>query len=150
VDQDDSTIVAYSPTALSKGGAQVPFAGFITAGSGFGESIAFDSSGDLWTGGLDGTVAEYTPSQLTTVSSPTPSVLIHIGSSTIPAALAFDASGDLWVGEEAGGRLYMYTPAQIRSSGSPTPTTTITNNGHSLGLPTGVAFSPHAAYLPLH
>jgi sugar lactone lactonase YvrE len=150
VDQADSAIVGYAPTALSKGGAQVPFAGFMTAGSGFGVSIAFDSAGDLWTGGLDGTVAEYTPAQLTTVSSPTPSVLIHIGTSTIPAGLAFDASGDLWVADEAGGKLRMYTPAQLRTSGSPTPTTTITNNGHSFGLPTTIAFSPHPAYLPLH
>lgn len=150
VDQADSVIVGYAPSALTKGGAQVPFAGFTTAGSGFGVSIAFDSAGDLWTGGLDGTVAEYTPAQLTSVGSPTPSVLINIGSHTIPAGLAFDASGDLWVGEEAGGKLYMYTPAQIRSTGSPTPTTTIANNGHSLGLPSGLAFSPHAVSLPLH
>ncbi len=148
-DQNDSALVELSPAALAKGGSPLP-AGGIMLPSGAPLSIAFDAAGNLWEGGVHGTIAKYTPQMLATVGSPTPAVLITVGTSTLPAALAFDASGDLWVAEEAGGRLLMYTPLQLQTSGAPTPTTKLSNNGNSLGLPTSLAFSPHASSLPLH
>ncbi len=149
VDTNDSTIVEFNPAQLIKGGTLEP-AGGIQPTGGFGISIAFDSAGDLWTGGLDGVVTEYTPAQISTVGAPTPTVTLNIGAHALPAALAFDASGDLWVAEEAGGKLYMYTPGQLKAGGSVTPTTTLTKNGLSLGPPTGLAFAPHSPALPLH
>lgn len=147
---DDSTVVAYSPSALNKGGPQVPFAGIALA-TGSAWSLAFDSSGDLWVGDLHG-LKEFPPSDLSGVGSPTPAVALDLGTPII-AAIAFDASGDLWAGDQAAGKIYMFTPEQFRVSGSPTPATTISNpspQDGTIGLPTGLAFSPHAVALPLH
>ena len=146
----DSVVVGYSAAQLATGGAITPIGGISnTAGHGtFG--VAFDAAGNLWVAAILGQISKFTPDQLTSLGAPVPSVVISGGGLLGPVSLAFNASGSLWVADEIGGQLIKYTTAQLASGGSPVPAVIIHNTGGSVQQPTDLAFSPHAAGLPIH
>jgi hypothetical protein len=64
--------------------------------------------------------------------------------------MAFDNSGALWMADNQGSKLVRYTANQLTTSGSKPPAVTISATSHSIDLPAGVAFSPHAPGLPVN
>jgi ligand-binding sensor domain-containing protein len=146
----DSVVVGYSAAQLATGGAITPIGGISnTAGHGtFG--VAFDAAGNLWVAAILGQISKFTPDQLTSLGAPVPSVVISGSGLLGPVAFAFDASGSLWVADELGAQLVKYTTSQLAAGGSPVPAVIIHNTGGSVQQPTDLAFSPHAAALPIH
>jgi secreted PhoX family phosphatase len=152
--ENNSTLVAYTPSQLSASGSPTPAVTLTMARQ--PAALAFDSTGNLWVIEISYGINEFSPAQLA-VSGTTPTPVVQLtgnGTSTgNPVALAFDNSGDLWVADYAFGKVahsgtvVEYTANQLAASGAPTPTVTL--GGTSLGNPTALAFDPHALNLPL-
>jgi len=152
----NGTVESLSPTALSAGGSQtasvvitvpVPSLSVPTMPT----YVAFDAAGNLWVATMYNTVLEYQTSQLATSGAPTPAITLSLpGTGVIPNGLAFDNSYNLWVASYGLPTTVMeFTPAQIHTGGAQAPTVTLTESGvvnYSIGL----AFRPHASFLPLH
>jgi sugar lactone lactonase YvrE len=153
----NGTVESLSPTALSAGGSQtasvvitvpVPSLSVPTMPT----YVAFDAAGNLWVATMYNTVLEYQTSQLATSGAPTPAITLSLpaGTGVMPNGLAFDNSYNLWVASYGLPTTVMeFTPAQIHTGGAQTPTVTLTESGvvnYSIGL----AFRPHASFLPLH
>lgn len=153
----DSTVLGFTPSQLATSGEPVPTLGIInTTATSNALSLAFDAKGNLWVCNLTDTLAEYTPDQLTSIGSPTPAVTIVEPFSTLeePGPIAFDNSGALWIADAQRSKLLRFMPGQLATSGAPAPSITISPVGSgvaaSMALPYGMAFSPHAAGLPLN
>jgi sugar lactone lactonase YvrE len=151
------TVESFNPAALSAGGSQtasvvitvpVPSLSVPTMPT----YLAFDAAGNLWVATVYNTVLEYQTSQLATSGAPTPAITLSLpaGTGVTPNGLAFDNSYNLWVASYGLPTTVMeFTPAQIHTGGAQTPTVTLTESGvvnYSIGL----AFRPHASFLPLH
>ncbi len=103
----------------------------ISVGLDVPNSLAFDSSGDLWVANFgDRTVVEYRRQQLS--GGPVvPALTISSGRSgslNSPAGMAFDASGDLWVANDLSNTLVEYSKTSL-THGPVVPDVTITSEG---------------------
>jgi hypothetical protein len=150
VNYGDSTVVGFSPTQLAKSGRPIPYAGLSGAqGTTNCLTMAFDAQGDLWLASLTDSVSEYTPSELTSIGAPNPVVVLTLGHAVEEIqALAFDNSGALWVLDNQQNHLLRYMPNQLTTSGTPTASVVVDVGAGT--FPQWVAFSPHAAGLPLN
>ena len=139
--QDDSSLVAFSPTALAYSGsanATVVISstnGSLSAPTG----LAFDRQHRLWVANShNGTIVRFDRAQLVSSGSPVPSVIISgLGQ---PAAVAFDASGSLWYSDIRRNKLASFSEAQIGASGFLAPQVVISALAASLANPAGIAF----------
>ncbi len=147
----DSTVVGFSPSQIATSGRPLPFAGLSGArGTTNCLTMAFDAQGDLWVGTLSDSISEFTPSQLTSIGAPNPAVVLALSPHVVEEiqALAFDNSGALWVLDNQMNHLLRYMPDQLTTSG--TPTASVTVDVGAGAFPQWIAFSPHAAGLPLN
>ena len=115
----------------------------ISVGLDVPNSLAFDSSGDLWVANFgDRTVVEY-PRQQLSGGPVVPALTISSGPSgslNSPAGMAFDASGDLWVANDLSNTLVEYSKTSL-TYGPVVPDVTITSDGSkSLSGPYALAF----------
>ena len=139
--QDDSSLVAFSPTALAYSGssnATVVISstnGSLSAPTG----LAFDKQHRLWVANShNGTIVRFDRAQLASSGSPVPSVIISgLGQ---PAAVAFDASGSLWYSDIRRNKVASFSEAQITASGFLAPQVVISALAASLANPAGIAF----------
>jgi sugar lactone lactonase YvrE len=98
------------------------------------DSVAVDSSGDLWVANSTGTVVEYGRAELSE-ASPIPTVTISGGASghlVNPFGLSLDPSGDLWVADGGTGTVVEFAKAQLARSGSPVPVFNLSPSNCSL------------------
>lgn len=147
----DSTVVGFSPGQLATSGRPLPYAGLSGApGTTNCLTLAFDAKGDLWVANLTDSIAEFTPSQLTSIGAPNPAVVLALSPHVVQEiqSLAFDNSGSLWVLDNQQHHLLRYMPDQFTASGTPTASVTVDVGANT--LPAWIAFSPHAAGLPLN
>jgi len=156
-DFGNGTVESFSPAALSGGGSQtasvvitvpVPSLTVPTMPT----YLAFDAAGNLWVATMYNTVLEYQTAQLGTSGAPTPAITLSLpaGMGVTPNGLAFDNSYNLWVASFGLPTTVMeFTPAQIHTGGAQTPAVTLTESG-AVNYSIGLAFSPHASFLPLH
>jgi hypothetical protein len=129
--------VEFTKTQLAESGSP---AGRVTIHNDDLCSVAFDRSGDLWSGNPD-TVFEFTRAQLAKSGSPAPRVSISSDSLSRPCRPTFDSSGDMWAANydgSGGSTVVEFTKAQLAKSGSLTPWVTISSP--SLESPGDVAF----------
>ena len=138
--QADSTLVAFSPTALGRSGSSnatvvISSNGEVSAPTG----IAFDKQHRLWVANSrNGTIVRFDRAQLASSGSPAPSVIISgLGQ---PAALAFDASGSLWYSDIRRNKLAKFSEAQLSTSGFLAPEVVISALAASINNPAGIAF----------
>lgn len=143
---DNDTLVMYTPSQLSTGGALTATVVISDDGSGSLSGpggIAFDSAGGLWVADYSNdTLVKFSPAQLASSGTPTPAVTLSAtagGSIAEPNDVAFDSSGDLWVSNDNTGTIVRFDASQLASSGTPTPATTIASSSLG-GNPTGLAF----------
>ena len=106
-------------------------------------SLAFDSSGDLWVANF-GSRAVVDPRRQQLSGGPVvPALTISSGRSgslNSPAGMAFDASGDLWVANDLSNTLVEYSKISL-THGPVVPDVTITSEGSkSLSGPYALAF----------
>jgi streptogramin lyase len=146
----DSTVVGFSPSQIATSGRPLPYAGLSgSQGTTNCLTMAFDAQGDLWVGTLTDSVSEFTAGQLTSIGAPNPAVVLALGHTVQEIqALAFDNSGALWVLDNQRNKLLRYAPDQLTTSGAPMAADTI--NVGTGTFPQWIAFSPHAAGLPLN
>jgi hypothetical protein len=115
------------------------------------QSLAFDSSGDLFVSNFDGTpgdsggsVVEFTPSQYDQSGTLDIAPYATLGGSDTgldgPWGLAFDSSGNLFVANELGDSITEYAPGAMGGDASPANTLSGTDTG--LDYPAGVAVDP--------
>ncbi len=115
-----------------------------TINSAGAESIAFDTSGNLWLspGPIGHTVVEYAKNELAKSGSPTPKVTI---TSTIffpPNGVTFDNAGNLWLASQGAsdpGTVAEFTKQKLDQSGPPTPQKVV--GGASTGLDGSLALA---------
>lgn len=109
--------------------------------------LAFEPAGNLWVSlGVINKLVKFAPSQLVTgLAVPTLTLSGTETSLSSPRAMAFDASGNLWVANSGGNSILEFTASQLASSGAPVPNVIV----GTTSAPTGLAFYPHAANLPL-
>jgi hypothetical protein len=132
----------YSAAQLAASTSGAPTTALAT-GSSSDFGAAFDAKGNLWVTQFTGNaIVEYTASQLGSSGAPAPAVTLNASAGSLNgvAGLAFDASGNLWVANTVSSTVVEFTTGQLASSGSPTPAVTLSANGGSLNVPTGVAF----------
>jgi hypothetical protein len=149
-------IAVYAPITLQNLSAKtraVPTPVAVLSSNGVGVTIAFDSSGNLWTTDPNG-FEEFTAAELAalaTNSSPTPAVTIAYRGMT-PSYLAFDQNGNLWVGYSTNPlSIIRFPAAAITPGGSGTPDIILTPNvtGGGSTIFSGLALSPIPSNLPL-
>ncbi len=166
VDTLPGNLQEFTPSQISKGGAQTPAVTLTGPGLQFVSSIAFDVTGNLWLTNDADTIAEYTAAQLAAGGAQTPNVIILDGATPCifpnqgpppfcngPDGLAFDNSSNLWVAHgvaTSSETIVQYTASQLTASGSPTPAVSLTTNGTSIIGAVGLTFYPHAAGLPIY
>ena len=141
----NNTLVEFTASQLTASGSPTPAVTLSARGGSLAgpDSLAFDSSGDLWAANAgNSTVVEYAPSQLTTNgSAPTPAATLSstaTHSLDSPVGLAFDPSGNLWVSDDSNNSLVEFAPGQL-ATGSPTPTATIVGTATGIDEPGGIA-----------
>jgi len=147
-----STVVEYTASQLAAGGSPTPAITLTDTAIAGPIGLAFDSSGNLWITAVgsypyDGHIVEYTAASLTALN-PKPAVSFPVlnSNAAYPTGLAFDDSGNLWYADARQNQIAEYAAASL-SSGFPSIVTTI-NNVPLLDA-VAIAFSPHAASLPL-
>lgn len=119
------------------------------------DALAFDADGNLWSTSFGGNIIyKLTPADLTpagTSKDVVPSVQIAVTVGALPESLAFDESGGLWL-TYSQGKLARLAPSQLGTSttaGDSTIPETILASAN-IGYPSGMAFYPAAAALPLY
>lgn len=100
--------------------------------------VAFDPSGDLWTGSLCAATVEYQPQQISSTGAPNPVAYIQPGG---VADLTFDSSGNLW--RALGASIDEYNAANLQFAPDVTPDMTIA--GSATQIATAVSLSMDAS-----
>jgi streptogramin lyase len=152
-----SAIIEYSASQLTTSGSPTPAVTLTGSAIDWPLMLAFDSTGNLWVSNSaydtpPGRIVEYAAAALGVTGSPTPTTIINLPTRTYqpnPVGIAFDNSGNLWYADVYNSRIGEYSTTQLASGGGNlTPAIEIPNP--SLGAGVEIAFSPHAAALPLH
>jgi len=131
---NDSTLVEYTPSQLATSGSPTPAATLLNDNGSLEDvvEIAFDGAGNLWAANYGSSqLSEFTPAQLNCgcgTSTPTPTVAITGSGVDNVSGLTFDAEGNLWTGNCSSTPVVAeYTQAQLAAGGSPTPNVTISS-----------------------
>lgn len=126
-------------SATAAGGTVTPAKSLSYTG-GRGQSVVFDSSGNLYViSSFSNSIRRYTPEQLASSTPPTPVVLTS-AALTAARRSAFDAQGNLWVANGAG--VSAFTSQQLADGGSQAPTRNLTSSVLTGFVVSGVAFDP--------
>ena len=120
-------LVEFTKAQLAKSGSPKPVVSIANLNL---CDTAFDPSGDLWAGSLEGgsTLYEFTKAQLAKSGSSAPRVTITSHGLDSPCRPVFDRSGDLWVGNYSSGTVVEFTKAQLAKSGSQAPRVTLSSD----------------------
>lgn len=113
-------------------------------------ALAFDSSGNLWSGNstTPGTLVEFARTDLSSSGSPRPAVLLSsrtVGgdqSLDAPNGLCFDDVGNLAAVDSAGAFAIAFYGKKQLSTGNPVPDTFIVGSATTLDQPAGCQFGP--------
>jgi sugar lactone lactonase YvrE len=139
--QDDSMLVGFAPTSLSRSGSTAATIVISRTNSSLSAptALAFDRQHRLWVANSEnGTLVRFDPAQLAASGSPVPAVTISgLGR---PAGLAFDAAGSLWVSDSRRAKLASFSEAQLDTSGLLIPRVVISALAASMATPSGIAF----------
>lgn len=144
VADNGGAVEEFTPSQLASSGRPVP-AGFLEKSLPGPTALAFDGSGNLWVvDAASNSLVEFAANTLLSLGNPDPLTIVSdsAGSLAHPLGLAFDQSGNLWVANGAVGvnTVVEFTASQLAAGGNQSASVTLSANGASLVLPTGLAF----------